>query len=527
MLLAAGMGGLAWGNGGPFVVKYPSGDPAAKGVLARLDPSLKPAQETRLRVVTEHLTISFSRDPFVGARSPTPLAAVEAAYAIQNPTDEVVTIDFGFPILRGIYTPPLSMMLRPEVNVKLDQQNVQARIISNSEIYGLIRQRAREAIEKAVSADPQLSALVAAVPKTPGLPPKPAAPPAEKDGQTTEAAAPVPQPAPPAEFSPEAQKAREALRTYLLNKLRWSDRDAALMVEYAGIDFGKSDAYPIDRWHWGFGGNSAEMDQLAWANLGPLGAIGEQKATQLFAQLASRFDREAAADYESIFQAWGGDVRERSVDLRTGQVRPRELEIAKEAVNPAGGPRIAVGMTDPTVYARLDYVAEHPALSPLEKAACHAIIKNLPVVFTFAPMNLLYYQVTFKPKTTHVVTVSYKQYAYLDTAEPASYQLSYVVHPASLWREFGPIHLKVSVPAGVMCRASAPLAKAESASASAAAAPAQPPVVAAPVPPSPGPQDVYEAVLADKASKRGELFIGLEKSSWEAVGKREEMMHVE
>ena len=25
-------------NGGPFVVKYPNGDPAAKGVLARLDP---------------------------------------------------------------------------------------------------------------------------------------------------------------------------------------------------------------------------------------------------------------------------------------------------------------------------------------------------------------------------------------------------------------------------------------------------------------------------------------------------------
>ena len=46
-------------NGGPFVIKYPDGDPAAKGVLARLDPTLKPARETRLKVVKEDLMISF------------------------------------------------------------------------------------------------------------------------------------------------------------------------------------------------------------------------------------------------------------------------------------------------------------------------------------------------------------------------------------------------------------------------------------------------------------------------------------
>ncbi len=59
-MLAAGR---AAGNGGPFLVKYPGGDPAAKGVLARLDPTLKPAQETRLRVVQEDLTIMFPRRP--------------------------------------------------------------------------------------------------------------------------------------------------------------------------------------------------------------------------------------------------------------------------------------------------------------------------------------------------------------------------------------------------------------------------------------------------------------------------------
>ncbi len=49
----------AAGNGGPFVIKYPGGDPAAKGVLARIDPDLKPAREERLRVRKEDLKVLF------------------------------------------------------------------------------------------------------------------------------------------------------------------------------------------------------------------------------------------------------------------------------------------------------------------------------------------------------------------------------------------------------------------------------------------------------------------------------------
>ena len=55
---------LALGNGGPFMIKYPNGDPAAKGVLARLDPDLKPTRESRLRVVKEDLKVTFGRDRF-------------------------------------------------------------------------------------------------------------------------------------------------------------------------------------------------------------------------------------------------------------------------------------------------------------------------------------------------------------------------------------------------------------------------------------------------------------------------------
>ena len=112
----------AFGNGGPFVVKYPSGDPAAKGVLARLDPTLKPARETRLRVVKEDLTVRFGADRQVyGPVAMPPRVEVTAAYTIENPTGEEVQVDFGFPILRGIYL-SRGMMPYPDVRVTIDKE---------------------------------------------------------------------------------------------------------------------------------------------------------------------------------------------------------------------------------------------------------------------------------------------------------------------------------------------------------------------------------------------------------------------
>ncbi len=48
---------------------------AAKGVLARLDPSLMPAREDRLRVVAEKLSVVFGRVPFAGDVPSPPLAS--------------------------------------------------------------------------------------------------------------------------------------------------------------------------------------------------------------------------------------------------------------------------------------------------------------------------------------------------------------------------------------------------------------------------------------------------------------------
>ncbi|MHC4506524.1 MAG: hypothetical protein ACYTFI_24780, partial [Planctomycetota bacterium] len=244
---------------------------------------------------------------------------------------------------------------------------------------------------------------------------------------------------------------RLALAEHLTGRKGWGERDARLFVEYAGLSFDDPShmrAYPMDRNHWSW----ADKGKLQNKNLGALAAIGEQKTTQLFARLASRFDAKTAATYENIFNAWGGDVRERSVDLVSGKVRPREVAVDLKTLKE--NPYAHRG--DPTIYARVDYFNEKAKISDEEKAACRAVLKNLPVVFTFAPMNLLHYQVKFPANSKQVLTVRYRQYAYLDTKNPRTYQLAYVVHPASLWDEFGPINLEVTAPEGVAVRATVP-----------------------------------------------------------------------
>ena len=411
------VGSTLFANGGPFLLKYPNGDPAAKGILARLDPDLKPARETRLRVIKEDLNLVFGKSRQSSSnREEPPVVRVSAEYTIENPTNSEIEVDFGFPILRGVYIEPFLMeALPPAVNVSVDNKHVPFSTISSSGIYGIIRQRAREVIEKTVSSNKTLADLVATVHNA----------------------------------EPEASKAaRSALSAYLVETMKWKERDAALMVEYASLDFAKRVRRPVDRDI--FAPHQAnELNELMNANLGVLAAIGEQKATQFFAQLASRFDPKAAATYEGIFTAWGGDVRERSVDLQTGAVRPREITVDAASLNESPS-----RMSDPTIYARVDYLDPKAKISESEKASCKAILKNLPVIFTFAPMNILHYRVSFPGKSTRTLTVSYNQYAYSDTRVPSSYQLAYVVHPASFWQNFGPINLEVAVPEGVRFRAS-------------------------------------------------------------------------
>lgn len=453
-----------FGNGGPFVLKYPGGDPAAKGVLARLDADLKPGRENRLRVVKEDLKVTFASDSIKSIPKMPPLAHVSAQYTIENPEDEDIEIDFGFPILRGIYVDQRSMMPRPDVRVQLGNKGVGCVIISNSAIYGIIRQRAREVIEKAVADDPTLKVLVASV-----------------RGTTGEA----------------REAARKALSSHLTDAVKWNERDAALMAEYASLAIGAIKSQPPDRDRWGWYGADKELNELTNGNLGPLSAIGEQKATQFFAQLAACFEPKAAAGYEAIFTAWGGDVRERSLDLKTGKVRPREVTVDTDALNKTSA--MVYKVTDPTIYARVDYLDPKAKITEQEKESCKAILKNLPVVFTFAPMNILHYRVTFPAKSTEKLTVSYRQYAYSDTRSPSSYQLAYVVHPASFWKEFGPINLEVAVPEGVSFRASVPCTNGPTEER------------------SEGQSDIYRGLVE---SKKGEIYLAVDAETWKKPEKQ-------
>ncbi|MFB3892098.1 MAG: hypothetical protein ACE15C_08765 [Phycisphaerae bacterium] len=489
LAVCVSVSGLVFANGGPFVIKYPSGDPAAKGVLARLEPDLKPGKEERLRVVKEDLKITFDEARL--GTDQTPLAKVSAGYTIENPTDQEIQVDFGFPILRGIYMSPFSMMPTPDAVVRVGTTHVRPTIISTSTIYGLIRQKARETIDKAVAADADLTKLCAAV-----------------------------------KAGPDDENAQSALIAYLTRTLsskatavKWKDGDAALMAAYAGLDVGAAvKTFPFDASSWGT--RDAEMRKIAVANLGPLSAIGDQKATQLFAHLANCFDPKSASAYEAIFAAWGGDVKEQSVDLATGKVRPREMRIDAEGVKKELTKWNAHG-SDPTIYARVEYLDENAKITDAEKNSCRTILKYLPVTFTFAPMNLLHYQAKFPAKSTVVLTVTYSQYAYRDTGTPASYQLAYVVHPASLWKEFGPINLEVVVPQGVAMKSSVECAKDAPPPPLEAQAQAvrQAGIVAVPPkPPGPGgvPVETYRAVLKDKT---GELFVGIDADSWDKAVK--------
>lgn len=463
VVLVAGCAACVLANGGPFVINYPGGDPAAKGVLARLDPNLKPRRETTLRVMEENLKIVFERQPFANETRP-PIAHVVAEYTIENPTSKSVEVDFGFPILRGIHIDPFSMMPGPDVRVRLGDQPLKSTIISNSAIYGIIRQRARQTIEDRIVADEKLHQLAMAVGKSQGS---------------------------------AREKARQYLSAYLTGKKKSRPRDAAPMVEYAGLDFDDPEQARPQTFFFGPASSADEtLRDLPFANLGPLSAIGEQKATQFFAQLASKFDPKAASTYESIFESWGGDVRERSVDLRTGKVRPREYSVsADEARQPHLRP---VG--DPTVYARVDYLDPDAKIKDDEKAACRSILKNLPVVFTFAPMNLLHYQTKFPPNSKQILSVDYRQYAYADTRAPESYQISYVVHPASLWKDFGPIRPEVAVPEGVALRASVPCANGGSRV-----------MIDDRMSGVKTTCDLYKATLE---SKTGEILVGIDSAGW-------------
>ncbi|HEY3358095.1 MAG TPA: hypothetical protein VGQ83_32900, partial [Polyangia bacterium] len=229
------------------------------------------------------------------------------------------------------------------------------------------------------------------------------------------------------------------LADYLVRK-GWSERDAALMGEVAGLDLDQKTAAAPDR------SRLLPLSELAQANLGPLAALGERRATQLLAHLAARFDP-AAPRAERLAAAWAGDGRELVLDLGSGRLRPRERPRA--GVGARGGPERG----QPGDGAALD---ESVALTAAAKESLRRILRLEPAEPAVAPLNLLQVRLTVPPRSRRSVRITYTQVAHRSAAAPASYQVAAVVHPATLWRRSAPIHLAVTAFAGVPPRVSAP-----------------------------------------------------------------------
>ena len=121
-------------------------------------------------------------------------------------------------------------------------------------------------------------------------------------------------------------------------------------------------------------------------------------------------------------------------------------------------------------------------------------------------MNLLYYQVKFPAHRHAHRDGQYSQYAYADTRGSGSYQLAYVLHPATLWKEFGPIHVQVELPKGVPCRASTPMVATKGCRGETSRSSSEAGIAA---------HQVYESTLTKPQEKSGELFVGADKTEWE------------
>jgi hypothetical protein len=484
-VLLLSMESMVSANGGPFLVRAPGGDPATKGAPAPILPDLLPGREARLRVVKEELGFRFTGDP-----SSAPVE-VNAQYSIQNPTDDDIRLEIGFPIVRGIFQPYYGggmggggWLGQPVVGVQRANKPHPFTVITNSDLLTRIRRHAYQIIDGEVALRPGLKTL---------------------QDQMKAAAG----------NNQAAEEVQKRLVVELVKGERWSERDARLLANFARVIWQpppppdpsakakSSEEEEIPEWmkrkhpeeaggrprrpkapeevpffeeaH----GGTIGLDYFAGTGpkwppyLGPLASLGELKATQLLSHLASCFKPGVGRSYETIFTSWGGDVRERSVDLGTGALRPRENAASGEAL-----------------YARVEVFQPQVVVDPEKRNACENIAASLPVTFTFAPMNLIRTEVAFPKRSTTLLGFTYAQRAFDDTAKPSSYQLAYLVHPASFWAEFGPIHVTIEVPKRIPVRASVRTKHAETRAGF----------------------DVYRGVLK---AKTGELLVAVPKAGWE------------
>jgi len=92
-----------------------------------------------------------------------------------------------------------------------------------------------------------------------------------------------------------------------------------------------------------------------------------------------------------------------------------------------------------------------------------------------------------------------KEYPFTDTRAPRSFQLSYVLHPATMWEEFGPVNLSVFVPKGIGFKSSIPVSRKKDSKINGQLF------------------TEYTATLTKHTDKKGELFLGTSYKDWQKL----------
>ena len=217
------------------------------------------------------------------------MAEVNAAYVIENPTARRVQVDYGFPILNGY---------SGRVEVTVDRESGHNVATNEISIYGVICHNARTAIQKGITGDKELARLVAAVGRARGS----AVAAEQPAGRTAETAATAKRVRKLADLvtaarptvkrsTPELDRARRQLQSYLVERRSWNRRDAALLVAMASLDLDAAKGAAPDRgWKSPTHPEPQPFDVpngLYEMDFALRDAIGDQKTTQFFAQLVA------------------------------------------------------------------------------------------------------------------------------------------------------------------------------------------------------------------------------------------------
>lgn len=430
---------IALANGGPFFERHVDGSNAVSASMAGFEHMI-PGLQDRIACLGEDLTITIENELKLGraaeaarkAPRPTgntldsnpidykqryalipeklPRITVEAKYTLVNTSDRPVNMRFGFPV---IYSP------HGYAKVLVDGTKTKSHHLSLDDILLHIRSAAAEGIAEILTADKELSAAVATISEIES----------HYDGRKPDKGA---------MNLGERTRAAKAL-TDVLKKRQLTDSQVALVSEFFILPPSPKPERP----------NIDALDEYPryiathrfFPERGVLERIGVLKATQLYTEVLKALAPAQHIDYEQFFRAWGGQEKRVSLDLETGEIRERVLSPIRFT---DGG---MMGPIPLDIYAREEYLDSRNLPKDLKKHLM-TVLRNLPVTFAFAPVNMTVYDVAFAPGQKRMVAVEVSQLPSIDGREPVTAQFEYIMKTARYFEEFDHINLEVRAPSG-------------------------------------------------------------------------------